>query len=75
MIQDDIEIIHDSTETGDLVRLPRKVLADLIDKQKKYKLKKDREIPVRKEENEEIEEDDFASYYNPDLNVENELQR
>ena len=39
MIHDDAEIIRDSTETGDIVigksRLPRKVISEMIEKQKK----------------------------------------
>jgi hypothetical protein len=42
MIHDDAEIIHDSTETGDIVigksRLPRKVISEMIEKQKKLKI-------------------------------------
>jgi len=53
MIHDDAEIIHDSTETGDIVigksRLPRKVISEMIEKQKKLKISRKKYIRMNDE--------------------------
>jgi chemotaxis response regulator CheB len=79
MIYDDAEIIQDSTETGDIVigksRMPRKVISEMIEKQKKLKISRKQFIRKNDElAGEDDQDDDFASYYNPDLIGDSNLQ-